>query len=317
MNNQVLDGVMGLAVADALGVPVEFKDRKELEENPVMSMREYGTYNQPAGTWSDDTSMTLALVDSLANGLDYEDIMNRFYKWLSEAKYTPHGTVFDVGIGTHRAIDRFTAGTPALECGGTSERDNGNGSLMRILPIFYYLQSTYGKSFLKYQESFDVIHNLSSLTHAHKRSQIACGIYISIASEISKQESLNQAVKSGLYQAMAYYQKEDEFLLELNHFDRLEEFAQLPKEEIRSSGYVVDTLEAALWCLLTTEGYQACVLKAVNLGKDTDTVAAVAGGLAGIFYGYENIPKEWLNTIVQKRYIEELCRKLEISLDKK
>ena len=314
MKNNVLSGIMGLTVADALGVPVEFKSRRTLESDPVTSMQAYGTYNQPAGTWSDDTSMTLGLVDSLAKGLDYEDIMKNFSEWLYEAEYTPHGEVFDVGIGTNKALDRFKAGVPALECGGALERDNGNGSLMRILPIYYYLKSIYGNGFLKNEESFEIIHNVSALTHAHKRSQIACGIYISIASELANTTDLDKAVKDGIYLATSYYQKRNEFVEELNKYNRLEDIADLPIEEIKSSGYVVDTLEAAVWCLLTTKSYQECVLKAVNLGEDTDTVAAVAGGLAGIYYGYESIPDEWLDVVVKREYVEELCGELTLTL---
>lgn len=314
MKNNVLSGIMGLTVADALGVPVEFKSRRTLESDPVTSMQAYGTYNQPAGTWSDDTSMTLGLVDSLAKGLNYGDIMKNFSEWLYEAEYTPHGEVFDVGIGTNKALDRFKAGVPALECGGALERDNGNGSLMRILPIYYYLKSIYGNGFLKNEESFEIIHNVSALTHAHKRSQIACGIYISIASELANTTDLDKAVKDGIYLATSYYQKRNEFVEELNKYNRLEDIADLPIEEIKSSGYVVDTLEAAVWCLLTTKSYQECVLKAVNLGEDTDTVAAVAGGLAGIYYGYESIPDEWLDVVVKREYVEELCGELTLTL---
>ncbi len=314
MKNNVLSGIMGLTVADALGVPVEFKSRRTLESDPVTSMQAYGTYNQPAGTWSDDTSMTLGLVDSLAKGLDYENIMKNFSEWLYEAEYTPHGEVFDVGIGTNKALDRFKAGVPALKCGGALERDNGNGSLMRILPIYYYLKSIYGNGFLKNEESFEIIHNVSALTHAHKRSQIACGIYISIASELANTTDLDKAVKDGIYLATSYYQKRNEFVEELNKYNRLEDIADLPIEEIKSSGYVVDTLEAAVWCLLTTKSYQECVLKAVNLGEDTDTVAAVAGGLAGIYYGYESIPDEWLDVVVKREYVEELCGELTLTL---
>ena len=118
MINHILNGIMGSAVADALGVPVEFMERESLMKDPVVDMRSYGTYNQPAGTWSDDTSMTLCLVDSLSNGLDYNDIMTKFLEWYKEAKYTPYGEVFDIGIGTRKAIMRFEQGNAPLECGG-------------------------------------------------------------------------------------------------------------------------------------------------------------------------------------------------------
>lgn len=319
MKNHVLDGIMGLSVADALGVPVEFMDREVLIENPVVNMRDYGTYNQPAGTWSDDTSMTLCLVDSLSTGLNYNDIMLNFLKWYINGEYTPHGEDFDIGIATRNALMRFQEGVSPLECGGESEYDNGNGSLMRILPILFYIQAIYGNDFQETDEAFKIIHNVSALTHAHKRSQIACGIYISVASMLLGGMDLKIAVELGIYKAMRYYRKLDDFTAELEHFSRLEnkDFMEIPVEEIRSSGYVVSTLEAAIWCLLNTHSYKDCVLQAVNLGNDTDTVAAVAGGLAGIKYGYEDIPKEWLKVIAKKEYIEHLCNQLNLDLIRK
>jgi ADP-ribosylglycohydrolase len=137
VENNILNAVMGVCVADALGVPVEFIDRKTLSKEPVTYMRSYGTHNQKAGIWSDDTSMTLCLIDSLSKGLDYKDIMTNFIKWINNGEYTAHGVVFDVGNATRKALRRFEGGKAPLNCGGLSENDNGNGSLMRILPILY------------------------------------------------------------------------------------------------------------------------------------------------------------------------------------
>ena len=154
MKNNILSGLMGLCIADALGVPVEFNSRERLKANPVREMRGYGTHNQPIGTWSDDTSMTLCLVDSLSDGLNYEDIMSKFKAWLVDGDYTPYGDVFDVGIATRQAINRYLSGIGPLNCGGISERDNGNGSLMRILPLLFYIQSFYGTDFQEEDEAF-------------------------------------------------------------------------------------------------------------------------------------------------------------------
>lgn len=307
-------GIFGLAVGDALGLPVEFKSREALISDPVTGMRGYGTYNQPPGTWSDDTSMTICLLDSLSGGLNYEDVMNNFLEWYREGAYTPHGEAFDIGKTTSSAIGRFADGTEPLKCGGVSELDNGNGSLMRILPLLFYLYSVYGEEFYHSKEAFGVIHNVSSLTHAHKRSQIACGIYLTVAAELIKsslRSQVSSAVSIGINNALEYYRSQNEFATELQYYMRLSEdnFGSLPVSSIRSSGYVVDTLEAALWCILNTDNYKDCVLKAVNLGEDTDTVAAVAGGLAGLFYGYESIPQEWLDLLYRRNYIEDLCNK--------
>ena len=127
---------------------------------------------------------------------------------------------------------------------------------------------------------------------------------------------METAVDQGIDEAIGYYERKDEFKSEVKHFSRLKNknFKNLPQDEINSGGYVVSTLEAAIWCLLNTDDYKSCVLKAVNLGDDTDTVGAVAGGLAGIHYGYESIPEEWTAKIARRDYIENLCSELYINL---
>ena len=310
--------MLGHAVADALGVPVEFCTREELDENPVTNMRGWGSYPVAEGCWSDDTSMAVATLDSLKhNKIDYDEIMENFVLWASYGEYTPTGETFDIGCICLSAIRNYsgTDGKPALECGLDDENSNGNGSLMRIHPMAFYL---YKKGY-DYDEAMDVIHKASSITHAHKRSQIACGIYMSILWELLECPSEASVIK-GLKKARRYYRtnKKDEFIHYEHIFSKctswldrhgedVDENKEETRDEIKSGGYVVDTLEAAIWCLLTTNSYKECVLKAVNLGEDTDTVAAVAGGLAGARYGYNNIPEEWLDVLKRRDYLESMC----------
>lgn len=309
--NKICDGIIGLAIGDAIGVPVEFRSRQELTKAPVVSMRKYGTHYQPRGTWSDDTSLTLALMDSIIekNEIDYVDIMNRFSNWLLYNDYTATGEVFDVGNSTSRAIMNYGRGVNPLECGGISEYENGNGSLMRILPTAYYLRK---HSDLEIESQMNIIYNISALTHRHPISLIGCGIYINIAMNLLEgMLSLYESVEQGIKTAFEYYERKawNDVYAYLRLMD-LSIFLELPDSEIKSSGYVVHTLESALWCLLNTNSYAECVLKAVNLGDDTDTVGAVVGGLAGIYYGLEKIPKDWLDVLARRQYIEELCEEL-------
>ena len=310
---RIYDGIIGLAVGDALGVPVEFMSREDLAKNTVSTMRGYGTHGQAAGTWSDDTSMTLALLDSIAclRRIDYTDIMDRFSAWLLYGDYTAHNEVFDVGNATRNAILNYGRGVTPLECGGISEFDNGNGSLMRILPLAYYLCS---HDELDLEAQIKLIHNISSLTHRHRRSQVGCVIYTLAAVELIRgRGSLMNCVEMGVRKAFNYYDQIEEN--ETRHYDRLrtfDQFVKLPDEQIHSSGYVVHTLEAALWSLLTTNSFKQCVLKAVNLGEDADTIGAVAGGLAGIYYGAEGIPEDWLHVLARQEYMKQLCVKFVI-----
>ncbi|MCL1828086.1 MAG: ADP-ribosylglycohydrolase family protein [Oscillospiraceae bacterium] len=313
---KIKGALTGLCAADALGVPVESAGRESLSENPVTDMRGNGAHNQPAGTWSDDTSMTLCLADSLAGGLDYNDIMRKFSLWAFKSEYTPHGKMFGIGQRTSRALFKFSKGTPPLQCGGGAESDNGNGSLMRILPLAFYLRSVYGNDFSGCDEAFDTIHNVSALTHAHARSKIACGIYISVAGNLINGLYPKNGIYAGINEAKEYYGVKPEFASEFDHFSRIlsDGFKALPQKDIKSGAYVVETLEAAFWCLLNTSDYESCVLKAVNLGGDADTVAAVAGGLAGICYGCEAIPSGWLDRIARLEFVTEICEKFRKSL---
>lgn len=301
MLNKIKGAIFGHAIGDALGVPVEFCTRDELEVKPVCDMEGHGTHDVPAGTWSDDTSMVLATLDSLINGLDYSDIMNKFAQWLGEGRYTADGEVFDVGNSTRKSILLYAAENIApTECGQNSEWDNGNGSLMRMLPFVLY---TY---YQKTENSLDIISDASRLTHSHERSIIGCGIYAFIVWELLRETS-KMSVYKGLTQACQFFADSEELELYSRLFEL--DFASLPIEEIKSDGYIVDTLEAAIWCFLNSENYSECVLKAVNLGEDTDTVAAVAGGMAGIFYGYNELPEKWINKLARREYIEDLCIK--------
>lgn len=296
--------MLGHAVADALGVPVEFCYGEELAENPVAEMLGYGTHPVPAGSWSDDTSMSLCTLDSLAKGeIDYDEIMCNFGKWYYDNDFTPTGEMFDIGGTCSDAIHNYHKENCSYrDCGIDDECSNGNGSLMRIHPFVLY---THYKM-MSVKEWEPIIFEASALTHAHERSKLACGIYAYILLQLLAAPNIG-AVEIALKRAEENYRDHEE----IAHYGRMfkPDFAKLEANEIRSSGYVVDTLEAAVWCLLTTDSYKDCVLKAVNLGDDTDTVAAVAGGLAGAMYGYEAIPVEWRNTLIKREYIEAMCER--------
>ncbi|MGN1021452.1 MAG: CpsB/CapC family capsule biosynthesis tyrosine phosphatase [Aristaeellaceae bacterium] len=303
--------MLGHAIADAMGVPVEFSSRAERMRDPVTGYRGYGTHDVPAGTWSDDTSMALASLDSLSRGLDCTDMMERFCDWKDHAAYTATGEVFDMGITTGKALSQFQKGTPALSCGLDGEYDNGNGSLMRIIPAALYCR--FAAADLPLDKQLAVIHDVSALTHRHPRSQMGCGICALILMALCDGRGL-EGIQEGVDRAKRYYAADPAFSQELSRYARILNspsvmaFAQTPEEAIRSGGYVVDTLEAALWCVLNTDNYRDCVLKAVNLGGDTDTVAAVAGGLAGCLYGMEGIPEDWLAGLRKAEDVEALCK---------
>jgi len=316
----VLDGQMGLCVGDALGVPVEFKPREELDADPVQGMRGFGSHMQPPGTWSDDSSLALCLADSLCNGYDLRDIAARFCSWFFDEGgcWRPHGEVFDVGETTRMAIGQLAKklanGDPPEMAGGDAEEDVCNGSLMRILPVAFL---TYG---MPEHEMLRTVEEVSSLTHRHKRPIIACCAYVSFANSLMGGLDKEAAFRQMQEDLPRYFggRLGEQYGKEMKHFSRLlgGGFPKLERRQIRSEGYAVDTLEAAIWCFMNSRNYNDTVLSAVNLGWDTDTTGAVAGGLAGLYYGFGSIPAEWVEEIARKNEIITLSGRLEQSLRK-
>ena len=305
-----LDGVMGVVVGDALGCPVQFINRSSIRKNGLVTgMRGYGTYNMPPGTWTDDSSMTLALLASIREkkAIDLNDIMERFVEWLYQGEYTPYGRTFDQGRTCSTAISAYKMNKDPYSCGGTSEQSNGNGSLMRILPACLYAYANK----MSVPDAIHIIHEVSGLTHNHPRSHIGCGLYyFCVCSILDGEGSIAERLQDGLDNGFAFYKKDDnnhDDLMYYGSLRRLSEFAALSEDNIKGSGYVVDSLEAAIWSILNSDSFASALLKAVNLGDDTDTVAAIAGGLAGLYYGYDSIPDAWLDTIPRREWIEELC----------
>ncbi len=258
--------IYGVAVGDALGVPYEFTARGGFRCTDMVG---HGSHRQPAGTWSDDTSMTLATVDSLRfndGRVDVDDMRRRFVMWLRDGMYAIDGNVFDCGITVHEALRQGA--------GRDGERSNGNGSLMRILPLAFT------------DASDGEVRAVSAITHAHATSMDACVAYVHAARALLEGADPREAAATAGYAGI------------------WERSASM----IRSTGYVLHTLPAALWCLTTTDGYADCVRAAVNLGDDTDTTAAVAGGLAAIHYhgGSGDVPRDWLERLRGREIIESV-----------
>lgn len=253
--------VYGSAVGDALGVPFEFRPRDTFE---CTGMTGYGTYNEPAGTWSDDTSMTIATCESILwNGaIDIQDMTNNFRAWLYKGAFTPFGYAFDKGNTTQAALMQGR--------GLTDEFSKGNGSLMRVSP----LAAT--------DCTDDGIRAVSAITHATDTCMELCVSFVHALRSVHEAPERAKEIVTGL-----------------------SDVSGKQRPEIASSGFVEHTYDAAMWCFLTTDDYRSCVLKAVNLGEDTDTTACVAGALAVARYGMDGIPSEWVAALQNREEIEK------------
>lgn len=311
-SEKIKAALFGVAVGDAVGVPVEFKSREDIRQRPVRDMIGYGTYNLPPGTFSDDSSMTFCLAEALAGEFSLDVLAQNFIQWRYHNYWTPLGEVFDIGIATRQAIERLRKGEQPDLAGGMEVSSNGNGSLMRILPLLFYVWDK------PIAERYELTRQVSSLTHAHVRSVIACFYYLEFARRILMGEE-----KRAIYRQLQA--EVGDFLLSIGIvpeeravFDRLlrENIEQQLESNIFGSGYVLHTLEASVWCLLTKDNYRDAVLKAVNLGEDTDTTGAVTGGLAGLLYGFENIPRSWVQQMARRHDIEDLAKRMAVRLAK-
>jgi len=297
---KMFGGIFGFCVGDMLGVPVEFSTRQQRNGDSVNELRAYGTYHQPFGAWSDDTSLMLCLMDAMIENNLLDRLSKNMIGFYQKGMFTPNGVVFDIGNSTAEAIQRMIAGVHPTRCGGVTSMDNGNGSLMRILPLAFV------RPIYKDCEFIKLIEDVSSLTHAHPRSKLACIIYVHFASQLfagmGKSEALDDSIRFvNEYCKPAYASEFRSYASVLN-----KKVTELDRESIPSSGYVVDTLEAVFWSFLNTTSYREAVLTAVNLGGDTDTIAALVGGLAGIYYGFSSIPSNWVQNIIKKHEIAEL-----------
>ena len=305
----VKDSLYGFIVGDAMGVPVEFEDREKLINKPVTSMLGYGSHDVEAGVYSDDTSMTLATMDSIIkqNGIiNYNDIADKFCNWVNNNEYTATNKIFDIGMTTKYALIKyFNNKIDATMCGGTNINENGNGSLMRMLPIALYC---FYKNIKGDNEIFTLVKNSSSITHAHDISILGCYIYVRYV--ISLLETKNKISSYNFIKKLDYSMFIEEVKLEYSRI-LFGDISTLNINDINSSGYVVDTLEAVFWIILNCSNYNESIIGAINLGGDTDTIGAITGSIAGILYGYDNISKRWISKLKNKDYIDEIIIKFE------
>ncbi len=299
--NRIAGGFYGLLVGDALGVPYEFKHAsqipalQEIEMTPPVGYaRTYA--NIAVGTWSDDGSQALALLDSLlrCGELDLEDLAQRFLNWQVDGLYAVDGVVFDIGITTSAALANFRAGERAAESGLSEVNSNGNGSLMRVLPLALWHRGDDAEL------ARDAMRQ-SLVTHGHPRSQVCCALYCLWARNLLKNEEDAWEAATTTLRALIKgtpHEEELEFNVRPNDF--------VPGQ---GSGYVVDSLRSARF-LMREISYENVVKAAVKLGSDTDTTACVAGGVAGVRDGIEAIPARWMDALRGREIADSLLERL-------
>jgi ADP-ribosyl-[dinitrogen reductase] hydrolase len=296
-------GLIGLLVGDALGVPYEFHDPRdipgfdliEFEPPPGFSRAHKDT---PAGTWSDDGAQALCLLASLQqhDTLEPQDLANRFVNWYEHGYLAVDARIFDVGIQTAKSIRAIQAGVPALQAGSSDPYSQGNGSLMRVLPLALWHQG--GDAELVWDA-----HDQSKVTHGHPVCQVCCAMYCLWARRTL--EGHANSWDAALEALRAIYATQPGYLEVLEDV-----FRANAERRVTGSGFVIDSLFSAKWALERGD-FEAVVKSAISLGNDTDTTACVAGGLAGIRDGLEGIPIRWRQALRGQELLEPLLQKLE------
>ncbi len=311
--NKVTDALLGVAIGDAVGVPYEFSSRHKMCSNPATDMIGYGTYNQPKGTWSDDSSLTFCLAEALLQDYNLVGISENFIKWKNESYWSARGEVFDIGTTTSIAIARLSRilSDNLLEDLHTQkhlgdEQENGNGSLMRILPLLFVIK---GKPIA---EQFETVWAVSALTHRHIRAAMSCMIYLKFAEKLLCRKSKEIAYSETRSEIEAFWNDMKFAMDERQHFSKIiqSDIRETALNDLKSGGYVLEVLESSFWFFLKSSSYKETILSIINIGHDTDTAAAIAGGLAGIYYGQQGMPEQWVASIARLQDILELGNKL-------
>ncbi len=311
--------IYGVACGDALGIPFQFEPRSDRKRMPAIGMGQYRdalgrvqrVSDDSTGLWSDDTSLTLCLAASLAEGFDLTDQAERFVAWLDSGYLCAQDAAFDQGIQTVKSLDVLrrilrSGEFSRLEqlADDSNEDSNGNGALMRILPLALYIRG------MDSDAQFKLTRKAAALTHPHIRSALCCWFYLKMAQALMDGRDKSAALRLARTETAALMERQGCPQREYNALERLLkiDLETLAEDEIDSSGYVVSTLEASLWCLLTTTSYQEAVLKAVNLGDDADTTGAVTGGLAALIYGFTGIPATWTGKLKKPELLDTVLK---------
>ena len=286
--SRLAGAVWGHLVADAVGVPYEFREASQIGE-VVFGAK--GSHQQPAGTWSDDGALMLALLDSLLGDapdgptrFDSEDQGRRALSWLRDGAYAPGAKVFDIGGTTGAGLRAFERGTPAIDAGPADDHASGNGSLMRILPLALVERDLDDATLV------ERAHIASRVTHGHARCQVACALYTLVAKRLLGGEARKAAFAGAKAGLQSIYHLDPAAGV---HRAALDELLAWPSRGGR--GFVIDSFWSAWDAFAGATSYRDAVERAVRYGRDTDTTAAIAGGLAGIHWGWEGIPADWLD----------------------
>lgn len=292
MRDKFEGALVGLAVGDAVGTTLEFKPRGTF--NPITDMEGGGPFRLRKGEWTDDTSMALCLANSLLTkkGFDPVDQMNRYCNWWRVGYMSSNGECFDIGGTVMQALDKYIEHSDPFS-GPTAEYSSGNGSLMRLAPIPIFYASNPELAIKYAGES-------SRTTHGSAECIDSCRLFTNLILEACIATSKEEIFEQSTYQPYAPK------VIEISNM----EFLSKSYEELTGSGYVIESLESALWCFMNSQSFEEAILLSANIGNDADTTAAICGQIAGAYYGFSGIPEKWSSAIVMANEIKQWANEL-------
>lgn len=304
--NRAQGALVGLAIGDALGTTLEFIPKHAVK--PISDICGGGPFNLKAGQWTDDTSMALCLADSLlaCGEHDPRDQIERYIRWRDHGYNSCTGHCFDIGLTVSSALTRYLH-TSDANAGLTDERSAGNGSIMRLAPIVIFYAQNKGHCL---ERLLDYAAQTSLTTHGEKRSIEACRILASLLSKCLLGHSSKSEVMQHLISEFTVENNLSEPIRELRTAIQIANFEDTSRDQIFGRGYVVDSLQAAIWCFVQTDSFQDGALLAANLGDDADTTCAIYGQIAGAYYGIEGIPQPWLDKLYWRKRILDTATQL-------
>jgi ADP-ribosylglycohydrolase len=292
--------LLGLAVGDAVGTTLEFRPPGSF--TPIEDMVGGGPFQLKPGQWTDDTSMALCLAESLIEQQGFNPVhqLQKYVRWYREGYLSSTGRCFDIGNTTLDALMRFEK-TQEPYCGSTDPRSAGNGSIMRLAPVPLFYAKRPLEAIEKSGESSRTTHGVATAVDA---SRYLGALLVGAVNGVTREELLSER-----YSPISGYYEENPLVEEIDEIAR-GSFKHRQPPEIQGSGYVVKSLEAALWALYHSRSFREGCLLAVNLGDDADTTGAVYGQLAGAFYGESGIPESWRSQVAYRQLIESMADKL-------
>lgn len=300
----LFQSLTAVALGDALGFPIQHDTRSNPFDDPVIQMVGHLSANVPAGTWSDDTSLSIASLVSLTFGYNLYDLMTRYSQWYHFGDYTPFNHAYDVNNTTQSAISRFDNGTQPELCGGVQDADNNNTALKRLMPLAFYIL-TKNPNYSFNDETVKLVHDFTATTNRTPKAYIGSGILTNVIIKLIQNPN-KYAMLRAVKEVLDYYRSKDQFAAQVPFFEQLEEahFLRQSSTKIKPSSDVISTLNSVFWCLMNSEQYNVAVSKAVNLGNHADTIGSITSMLASLLFAPVTFPENWLAKLQGRNQIK-------------